>query len=147
MSTLLAERWAQKCHEDWNTFEDEPDKTLAVVQVALEIEKDEVLYLDDPTYHLDLRMTLADFAVKYFNLNSIFDLTKEQFRNIESKLYGLVEGYIKLIEKHLGRTIKVVFKCQISPHKRDVISQLVGNASCFSVRDTSCIKSMHWSPA
>lgn len=147
LSTLLAERWAERARDKWQAFEGEPDQTVAVVQVAVEVEDDEILYLDEPGHHMDLRMLLSDFAIEYFSLSSIFDLTADQFKGIEKLLYGLVEGYIKEIEKQLESRIKVIFKCQLSPIKRDAISQIVGQASCFSVRDTSCIKDMHWSPS
>lgn len=146
LSTLLAERWAERARDKWRLYQDEPDQQVAVVQVVVEVEDDEILYLDEPGHHLDLRMLLSEFATEYFSLTSIFDLTNQQFEKIERILYGIVEGYIKEIEERLEKSIKLIFKCQLSP-KRDVISQIVGQASCFSVRDTSCIKDMHWSPS
>lgn len=142
LSSLLAIRWAERASRDWGSYAQDEDPSLAVVQVEIEVARDEILYLDDPEFNLDLRQTLTEFAVQHYKLASIFDMTQKQFDDIQEKLYAIVEGFIKLVEKYRGNTIRIVFKNQKPPAKRDVFGQIVGNASCFSVRDTSCIKDM-----
>lgn len=147
LSTWLAIRWAERASQKWKAYAQESDPSLALVQVEVEVTKDEILNLDNPEYNLDLTQTLTEFAVEYFGLSSVFDMTNDQFNQIEKRLCALVEGFIKLVEKNRGSAIRIVFKNQQPPVNRDVLGRIVGNASCFSVRDTSCIKSMHVSAA
>ncbi|MGP3790275.1 hypothetical protein [Pseudomonas sp. B392_1p] len=147
ISTHYAIEWARRARDSWKAYTDQDDESLAVVQVEVEVKEEEILYLDDPELHLEIYQILADSAIKHFNLNSIFDLTRDQFKEIESILYGIIEEYIQIYERALGEyTVKVVFKNQ-TPPKKGSLAELVGNASCFAVRDTSCISSLHISPA
>lgn len=144
LATHLAASWARRSRENWNAFKDDTEQETAVVQVTVEAENDELLFLDDPEHHLDLRQELMDFAIKWFGLSSVFDITRDHVRQIKRRLYALIEGYIKLYEDELGGPVKLVFKSQIPPpDSRDPISEILGNASCFSIRDTTCIKNMY----
>lgn len=146
ISTHYAIAWAQRARDKWGSYKGQKNTSLAVVQVEVEAKEEEVLYLDHPDHHLDLRQELVEFAVRYYELDSIFDLSHKQFEDIEELLYGIVETYIQLYEDALGDKVKIVFKNQNPPTKVS-LAAIVGNASCFAVRDTSCIKSLHVSAA
>jgi len=143
LSTHYAITWAERARTKWKAFEGQEDQSLAVIQVEVEADEEEILYLDDPEHHLDLRLELTDFAVEHFGLKSIFDLTQKQFNDIEKLLYGIVDTFIKFYEEALGdKKVKLVFKNQ-QPPVVDKLIQIVGNASCFAVRDTSCLTALH----
>lgn len=145
ISTHYAIEWAKRAREKFKAYSDYEDQSLAVVQTTVEVEDEEILYLDDPDYHLELHELLSKVAVEKFGLSSIFDLKRAQLREIEATLYGIIEQFIKDYENELGETVKLVFKSQ-KPAGNDSLIELIGNASCFAVRDTSCISDLHISP-
>lgn len=146
VSTHYAIKWAERASKQ-QAFHGQDDQSLAVIQVEVEADDEEILYLDDPEHHLELRQELAAFAIEHLKLSCIFDLTRAQFQGIEKLLYGVVDLYIQLYEEALGgKKVKILFKNQ-NPPTNDPLAMIVGNASCFAVRDTSCIKSMHVSSA
>lgn len=138
----LAERWARR-HE--HKYRSESDRRLAVVEIGVEVGQDDILYLDHPEHHLDLRMMMAQCIEHHFKVKSAFEVDRDQVRTIERTLWGIIEAYIVKVEKLLNRKIKVVFKAQVAPIA-DPMRELIGLTSCFSIRDTECIKSMQVSP-
>lgn len=138
----LAERWASR---NSYRYRSEADPRLAVVEIEVDAEQNDILYLDHPEHHLDLRMLLAKCIEEHFKVASAFDVERDKVRNIEDKLWGIIEAYIVKVEQLLERNIKIVFKAQVAPID-DPMRELIGLTSCFSVRDTTCIKSMQVSP-
>lgn len=138
----LAERWAQRHSYKYRC---EADRRLAVVEIEVEAEQNEILYLDHPEHHLDLRMMMAQCIEHEFKVASAFDVDRSDVRRIERTLWGIIEAYIVRVEQLLERNIKVVFKAQVAPID-DPMRELIGLTSCFSIRDTACIKSMQVSP-
>ncbi|WP_157139334.1 hypothetical protein [Pseudomonas fulva] len=135
--------WAKRSRDVWNQYRGEADSSLAAVQISVTVEDDEILYLDDPELHLGLRDTLINFALDKLGLADISEITADQYKRLEHQLYGVIEGYIGILEEELGNPIKLVFKSQIpppGPSTRNRIYEMLGNASCFSVRDASCIE-------
>lgn len=142
LADRLSKAWAERARGQ-NQYKREKDSSIAAVQIRVTAEEDEILYLDDPELHLGLRAILIDFALAKLGLADISDIEPHHYRDIEHELYGLIEGYIGMLEEELGNPIKLVFKSQIpppGPSSRNRIYEILGNASCFSVRDVSCIE-------
>lgn len=144
VSTHLAIVWAQRARDKWKVYDGQADKAIAVVQVRAQVKEEETLNLDEPEHHLELRLKLVDFTLDYFKIDDIFKLKRAQFEEVEQHLYGVVETYIQEYEQVLSEmlgqavTVKLVFKNQ-NPPVKDALAEIVGNASCFSVRDVKCI--------
>lgn len=134
----FAERWARR---NSHKYRSERDRRLAIVEVDISVEQDDILYLDHPEHHLDLRLMLAQCIKHYFGVASPFDVERDKVMQIEPELCGIIEAYIQRVEGKLGRNIKVVFKAQVPPIQ-DPMRELIGLSSCFSVRDTDCITNM-----
>lgn len=140
LSTDFAVRWAQR-RKDERRYRDDKFQAVTVVEVDVEVEEDDVLYLDDPDYHLELRVMLSDAVKTRFGVNSPFDVTRMQIKGFEPVLFGIIEAFIVNVEKELEHDIKAIFKCQVPPVD-DPLKEYIGLSSCFSIRDTSCIKDM-----
>lgn len=128
----FASRWATRRN---------PYSKVAVLNVEVDVEEDDVLQLDDPDHHLDLRLLLASAVQSHFKVSSPFDVSRDEVKKIHPALFGIVEGYIRLVENSLGHELKVVFKCQVPPVD-DPLKEIIGLTTCFSVRNNSCITEM-----
>lgn len=128
----FARRWAQRRH---------PRSELATINVVVSVGDEDILQLDDPDHHLDLRLLLVSAVKEYFGVESPFDVSRDEVRKIHRQLFGIIEGYIKLVEEALGHEIKIVFKCQVPPVE-DPLKELIGLTTCFSVRQNTCITEM-----
>lgn len=128
----FARKWAKRRY---------PYSEVATINVVVTVEDEDILQLDDPEHHLDLRLLLASAVSEHFGVESPFDVPHSEVKKIHPQLFGIIEGYIKLVEEALGHEIKIVFKCQVPPVD-DPLRELIGLTTCFSVRQSTCITEM-----
>ena len=139
---------AQRFAEGWYAkqaykFGHDEEPGCAVVTVTVSVDEDDILYLDDPEHHLELRAMLTEVVEQKLGVSSIYDpsVGYDDVRRLFKQLNAVVELFITRVEELLERKIKIVFKAQ-QPPVNDHLRELVGLATCFAVRDTECISEM-----
>lgn len=129
LSVYFAYQWAQR---------NSPYAEHRAIVVDIEVNEDEVLYLDDPEHHLELRSHLMRAVEARFGMKAYL-VSRDKVKGMQRELFGIVDRYVRMIEEELGSPIKVVFKSQVAPIQ-DPLREIVGLAPCFAVRDVTCIK-------
>lgn len=129
LSVHFAYEWIKK---------NQPYAQHKAIVVDIEVEEDEVLYLDDPEHHLELRSQVIRAVEARFRTKAYL-VPRNHVMSIQDQLFGIIDRYVRMVEEELGSRIKVVFKSQIPPIP-DPLREIVGLAPCFAVRDATCIK-------
>jgi hypothetical protein len=134
----LAWRWAQIA-ERHGSFLNDDDQTHVVVEVQVQVESSDVLSLDEPKIFFKLWSLLREKIAEKFDVTSDEDWRRLKTHQLESVVHGGVELFVEALEVSLGRKYKIVFKNQSCKGFEDILVPLLGNHSCFVVRDPKVI--------
>lgn len=116
----------------------EPNSPMAVVKVALDVDKDHVLNLDEPLLTYMIWSLLTNKLAELLGAN----WKQENLAKYDEQIHGIMEAFILSVEKRMNCTYKVVFKSQSCKSFSDPLLPYIGNHSCFAVRDVSVLSDM-----
>lgn len=134
----LAWRWAMLA-ERHGSYRSAEDPSHAVVEVQVSVESADVLSLDEPKIFFRLWSLLRAKIAEKFGVSSDEDWKRIKPHEIEPVVHGGVEFFVDALERSLGRKFKVVFKNQSCKGFEDILMPLLGNHSCFVVRDPKIV--------
>ncbi|KGE69702.1 hypothetical protein K814_0101105 [Pseudomonas fluorescens LMG 5329] len=143
LARRLARSWATKV-EKGGLYARDKDKSLAIVEVGITVEEDEVLPLDDPQMTFRLWSLLRrKLAEKLGFENNDEDWAGVNLNKCQEEINGFIEAFILDLEQNLKTRFKVIFKSQGCPSFGDPLIPYLGNHSCFAIRDTDVISIMN----
>lgn len=134
----LAWRWA-KIAEGHGSFRSAEDPSHAVVEVKVSVERSDILSLDEPKIFFRLWSLLRTKIAERFGISSDEDWKRLKPHEIEPVVHGGVELFVESLEVSLGHKFKIVFKNQSCKGFEDILMPLLGNHSCFVVRDPKVV--------
>ncbi|SDS78999.1 hypothetical protein [Pseudomonas prosekii] len=142
LARRLARAWATKV-EKGGLYARDKDKSLAIVEVEISVEEDEVLPLDDPEMTFRLWSLLRRKLAEMFGFQKDEDWIGVNLSKCQEEIHGFIEAFILDLEENLETRFKVIFKSQGCPPLGDPLIPYLGNHSCFAIRDTDVISIMN----
>ena len=144
LARRLARTWATKA-EKGGQYASDKEKSLAIVEVEVEFEEQDVLSLDDPEMTFRLWSLVREKLASLLGLKTESDWegASDKINKRQGEIHGFIEAFILELENNLGRRFKVIFKSQACPKLSDPVLHYIGNHSCFAIRDTNVIGSMN----